>query len=215
MKRRVVVTGHGMVTPVGNNVEETWNSLLSGESAISEDPVLADPVWNGKACPSSLSARVKNFDPEQYLPKREAKRMDPFILYGMAASQQAWNQAGLPEELSDEQGNKSGCLMGVGFAGVETILKAHDTLQTRGPRRISPLFIPSVIANLCPGHISMRFNLRGANWATSSASASGIQAIGEAFLQIREGRAELMVAGGAEAVVTPLVVSGFCNAGNA
>ena len=213
MKRRVVVTGHGMVTPIGHTVEESWTALIEGKTGIAEDPVLAEPKWSGKPCQSTSSARITDFDPEQYLPKREAKRMDPFILYGVAAAQQAWTHAGLPEKLSDEEGNRSGCLVGVGFAGVETILNSHDTLVDRGPRRISPLFIPSVIANLSPGHISMRFNLRGTNWATSSASTSGVQSIGEAFLQIREGRSDLMVAGGAEAVVTPLVVAGFYNAG--
>lgn len=213
MKRRVVVTGHGMVTPIGHTVEDTWKALLEGKTGVKHDSQLAEPKWNGMPCQSAYAARVHDFDAEQYLPKREAKRMDPFILYGVAAAQQAWTHAGLPEKLTDEAGNRSGCLIGVGFAGVETILNSHDTLVDRGPRRISPLFIPSVIANLSPGHVSMRFNLRGTNWATSSASTSGVQSIGEAFLQIREGRSDLMVAGGAEAVVTPLVVTGFYNAG--
>jgi len=209
MTTKVVVTGLGLVTPVGNDVEECWASLVEGRSGIAKVEALAEWSVNDERLPTTVGGTVKGFDPEKWVDKKEARRMDPFILYAQAAAAQAWQNAGLPERLDDEVGNTAGCLVGVGLAGVGHILAMQETLVDRGPRRVSPLFIPAVIGNLAPGHIGMHYNLRGPNWTPAAGGASGSFAVGEAYQHIVDGRCDLMVAGGSESVLTPLVMLGF------
>jgi len=208
-RRRVVVTGVGLVTPIGNNVEAAWSNVEKGQSGFAPVAALSEASWGDVKSPIVLGGTVKEFDPELAIDKKEARRMDPFIQFAMTAAHEAWNSAGLPERFDDEEGNRAATLVGVGLAGVGHILDVQSTIRERGPRRVSPLFIPSVIGNLAPGHIGMRYNLRNANWTPASAGASGAHAIGEGYRHIIEGRADLVVAGGTEAVLTPLVVLGF------
>ena len=213
MTRRVVVTGSGLVTPVGNTLEESWDALLAGKSGVTQLPDVLEKIeggW-GDDCRVWIGAQVKNFDPEKYVHKKEIKKMDEFILYTLGAAQQAWDQAGLPATLDDEEGNRAGAIIGVGIGGIKTILDNYAILQEKGPRRLSPFSVPSVITNMAPGHVSMRFNLRGPNWAPASACSSGAHGIGEAFMHVRDGRCDLMVAGGAECAIHPFNVVGFAN----
>jgi len=147
------------------------------------------------------------------VPKKEARRTDPFIVYAIISGQQAWENAGYTEPLSNEDGDTAGTLIGCGWNGVGTILGTWDLLRERGPRRVSPFFIPSVIGNLTAGHVGMRLNLRGPNWTPSSAGASGAHAIGEGMHHIRDGRCDLMMTGGAESATHTKVVAAFLNAG--
>lgn len=213
MARRVVVTGVGLVTPVGHTADDTFENLCQGKSGIRRVPALADARFGDQPLEVFIGGEVGELDTEGMVEKKEAKRMDPFILQSHVAAVQAWRQAGLPERLDNAEGERGGTLVGVGLAGVNHIYAAWETLKEKGARRISPLFVPSIIGNLAPGHIGMRFNLRGPNWTPASAGASGSQAIGEAMVHILDGRCDLMVAGGAESVVTPIVIAGFDNMG--
>lgn len=213
MARRVVVTGAGLVTPIGNTLEDSWDAMLAGKSGVTHLPSVQERIddgW-GDDCRVRIGAQVKDFDPTKYVHKKELKKMDEFILYTLGAAQQAWDQAGLPEKLDDEMGNKAGSIIGVGIGGIKTILDNYAILQEKGPRRLSPFSVPSVISNMAPGHISMRFNLRGPNWAPASACSSGAHGIGESFMHVRDGRCDMMVAGGAEASIHPFNVVGFAN----
>lgn len=213
MTRRVVVTGSGLVSPVGNNLEDSWEALLNGKSGVTLLDDVVEKIENGWGtdCRVRIGARVKDFPATDYVLKKELKKMDEFILYSIGAAQQAWDQAGLPDKLSDEVGNRAGTIIGVGIGGIKTILGNYGILQEKGPRRLSPFSIPSVISNMSPGHISMRFNLRGPNWAPASACSSGAHGIGESFMHIRDGRCDLMVAGGAECAIHPFNIVGFAN----
>jgi 3-oxoacyl-[acyl-carrier-protein] synthase II len=208
-RRRVVVTGLGLVSPVGNTVAEGWANLVAGRSGIA-------PVTRFDA--SSLAVRfageVKGFDIEQYLPGKEARHMDTFIHYGLAASMQAVTDAGLPtgDALSEEQAERIGVMVGSGIGGLPMIEAAHDELRERGPRRISPFFVPSSIINMISGHVSIKYGFTGPNLAIVTACTTGLHCIGEAGRLIEYGDVDVMIAGGAESTVSPLGIGGFAAA---
>ena len=202
--RRVVVTGLGCLTPVGNSPEEAFTNLIQGHSGIALVPEWQDIL------DVHIAGQVKNFHPDEWIePKKDIRRMDRFIQLSLAASLQAWRQAGLPDKLDDMSGNRAGTLVGVGLMGLHALLESYEIFKTKGARRISPFFIPAIIGNLAPGHLAIRFNLRGPNWTSGSACASGAHGIGEAFMHIRNRRADLMLAGGTESALHPLAVAGF------
>ncbi|MBI1945820.1 MAG: beta-ketoacyl-ACP synthase II [Deltaproteobacteria bacterium] len=221
MTRRVVVTGVGMTTPLGVTTEESWQGLIAGKSGIVTIEEWTTLEFAGHKLPVTIGGRVPGFDPEAWVEqKKDVRRMERFIQLAFAASHQAWQSAGLPAALDDAEGNRAGCIVGVGLGGLGGILSAYDNLREKGPRRVSAFFIPMIVANLAPGNLSIRYNLRGANWAPASACASGSHGIGEAFMHVREGRADLMLCGGAESTLDPLAVAGFasmhalCTTGN-
>jgi len=208
--RRVVITGVGTVCPVGNTATESFAALIAGKSGITKVQEWEDLEWNGKKLGVTIGGIVKNFHPENFIePKKDVKKMGRFIHLAMAAAHEAWLDAGLPEKLSDEEGNRAGTIVGVGLVGIEILINAYDALRTKGPKRVSPFFIPGTIANLAPGNLAIKYNLRNANWAPVSACASGTHGIGEAMMHIRDGRADLMLAGGTEGSAEPLAVAGF------
>lgn len=202
--RRVVVTGLGCLAPVGNSPEEAFASLVKGQSGIE-----LVPEWQNQLS-VHIAGQVKNFKPEDWIePKKDIRRMDRFIQLSLAAGIQAWRQAGLPDRLDDASGNRAGTLIGTGLMGIHALLESYDTLKTKGPDRVSPFFIPAIIANLAPGHLAIRYNLRGPNWTSVSACASGAHGIGEAFMHIRGDRTDIMLAGGTESALHPIAVAGF------
>ncbi|USN51957.1 MAG: beta-ketoacyl-ACP synthase II [Myxococcales bacterium] len=210
MTRRVVVTGLGVLCPVGNTVEESWTALLEGKSGINTIHAWAENKWANENLGVTIGGEVKNFDPANFIePKKDIRRMGRFIHLAMAASQEAWRMAQLPDKLDDEMGNRAGCVLGVGMIGMEVFTDNYDALLEKGPRRVSPFFIPGTISNLAPGQIAIRRNLRLDNWSVVSACASGTHAIGEAFSHIKYGRADLMLCGGAESALHPMSAAGF------
>ena len=212
MTRRVVITGLGTLNPVGNSVEASWANLLAGRSGISTVPQWCEKKWANECLGVTIGGEVKNFNAEDFVePKKDVRRMGRFIHLGLAASQEAWQMAGLPDRLDDALGNRAGCVLGVGMVGMEVLTDNYDALISRGPRRVSAFFIPGTISNLAPGQIAIRRNIRLDNWTVVSACASGTHALGEAFLHIKSGRADLMVAGGSESTLHPLAVAGFNN----
>lgn len=200
--RRVVVTGLGMVSPLGNTVEESWQNALAGKSGIG--PITH---FDASAFGSRIAGEVKNFEVEKYLPAKEARRFDRFIQYGVAASLQALDDSGLV--FDDESALRAGAAIGSGIGGLETICANDKANLERGPRRISPFLIPGSIANLASGQLSIMRNLQGPNLAYSTACTTGLHSIGESAWIIRRGDADVMVAGGAEAGVCPLGLGGF------
>jgi 3-oxoacyl-[acyl-carrier-protein] synthase II len=207
---RVVITGMGTLCPVGNNVEESFLNLRQGISGIGTVASWCEPKWADECMGVTVGGEVKNFVPEDFVePKKDVRRMGRFIQLAMAASHEAWHMAGLPDRLPSELGDEAGCIIGVGMVGLEVLTQNYDQLVMKGPKRVSPFFIPGTISNLAPGHIAIRRNLRQDNWALVSACASGTNAIGEAYLRIKMGKAKLMVTGGAESVMHPLGISGF------
>jgi 3-oxoacyl-[acyl-carrier-protein] synthase II len=211
MTRRVVITGVGMVTPVGNTAEDSWTAMLNGKGGVTRIPEWEEAEFAGKPLPVTIAARVKDFDPKQWIEHKDARRMDVFLQFAMAAASQAWTQSGLPEKLDDEAGNRCGAIVGVGLGGIQTILHAWELLKEKGPRRISPFFIPGIVANMAPGYMAIKYNIRGANWAPASACSSGGHGIGEGFEHIRSNRADVMLVGGAEAGLHELCVAGFAS----
>lgn len=208
--RRVVVTGMGVLSPIGNDVSSSIEALTQGRSGIASIKAWTELSYPSGALPVTIGGEVKNFDPEKFIePKKDIRRMDRFIHLAMAAAHEAWRSAGLPDHLSDEEGNRAGAIIGVGLIGVQVFLEQYDILKERGPRRVSPFFIPATIANLAPGNVAIRYNLRGPSWSPVSACASGTHGVGEAMMNIRDGRADIMVAGGTESAMHPLAVSGF------
>lgn len=210
--RRVVVTGLGMTTPLGARTEASWDGLVNGRSGIRTVEEWKSAEFAGHALPVTIAGIVPDFEPLDWVDHpREVRRASRFILLAKAAAQQAWESSGLPSRLDDEAGNRAGCIVGVGLGGLGEILEAHRALLERGPRRVSPFFIPSTISNLAPGTLSLRHNLRAANWAPASACTSGAHGIGEAFMHIQTDRADVMLCGGAEACCEPLAIAGFAN----
>jgi 3-oxoacyl-[acyl-carrier-protein] synthase II len=205
-RRRVVVTGLGCVSPVGNTVDQAWANLLAGQSGI--DLITRFDASNF-AC--KIAGEVKGFDLASYIPPKEARTMDTFIHYGIAAAAQAVADAGLPvgEALGEEEACRIGCVIGSGIGGLPLIEETHAELTNRGPRRISPFFVPASIINMISGHVSMRFGFKGPNLAVVTACTTGLHSIGEAGRLIEYGDADVMVAGGSEATVSPLGVGGF------
>jgi 3-oxoacyl-[acyl-carrier-protein] synthase II len=205
-RRRVVVTGLGCVSPVGNTVQAAWDSLLAGRSGIARIEAF-DPT--AFAC--QIAGEVKNFDLDPYINAKEARSMDRFIHLGIAAAQQAIEDAGLPsrEELDDELATRIGVIIGSGIGGLPLIEETHSELTNRGPRRISPFFVPASIINMISGHVSMRHGFKGPNLAIVTACTTGLHSIGEAARKIEYGDADIIVAGGSESTVSPLGIGGF------
>ncbi len=204
-KRRVVVTGLGLITPLGTGVEKTWNALCAGKSGIRRITKF-DP--SGHAC--QIAGEVTDFDPADYIEKKEIKKMDTFIHYAVSASQMAVDDAGF--KVTPENADRVGVYIGSGIGGLQAIEAFHKVLLEKGPDRVSPFFIPMVIINLASGQVSMRIGARGPNSCAVTACATGNHCIGDAFRLIQYGEADAMVAGGAEAAITPLGVAGFASA---
>ncbi|CAO0820158.1 3-oxoacyl-(acyl carrier protein) synthase 2 [Desulfarculales bacterium] len=204
MQRRVVVTGVGLVTPLATGVEESWRRILAGESGISRIQRFDPSPFK-----TQIAGEVRDFNPEDWLPKKSIRRLDSFIHFGVAAAKMAWSMAGLPEPLDAERAPRAGCILGVGLGGLQTLEKNILLLNERGPDRISPFFIPKLIGNMAPGEISMELHLTGPNTCLCTACAAGSHAVGEAMKVIQRGQADIIVCGGAEAVVTPMTLSGF------
>jgi 3-oxoacyl-[acyl-carrier-protein] synthase II len=201
-ERRVVVTGMGMVTPLGLNMAESWKNALAGQSGIDLITFFDTSAFDVK-----IAGEIKNFDPNLYIEKKEQKKMDRFIHLSMASADMALADSGL--ELTDEVKSRTGAIIGVGIGGLGGIEASHQTLVDRGPFRISPFFIPQVITNMAAGQITIKHGLRGPNYSVTSACASGAHSIGEATNYIRKGLCDVMLAGGAEGAVTPLAIGGF------
>ena len=204
-RRRVVVTGLGIVSPVGVTVSEAWENVLAGKSGITRITRF-DPA----RLASQIAGEVKGFDIAQYLSPKEARRMDTFIHYGMAAGLQAWRDAGV--SVSGQDAERAGVNFGSGIGGLPLIEATHDELLKHGPRRISPFFIPGTIINMIAGHLSIMLGLKGPNLAIVTACTTSTHCIGEAAKSIRYGDADIMIAGGAEATVTELAIGGFASA---
>ena len=203
MKRRVVITGVGLVTPLGNNTQDTWQGLLDGRSGVG--PITR---FDASQFPTRIAAEVRDFDPAAFVEKKEIKKMDTFIHYALAASAHAMKDAGLAP-WNDVEGDRAGVIIGSGIGGFATIEAEHQVLLKDGPRRISAFFIPSSIVNLAAGRVSMRFGARGPNSAPCTACSAGSHAVGDSFKIIERGDADIMIAGGSEAAITPLAVGGF------
>ena len=208
-KRRVVITGLGIICPIGNNVSDAWASALAGQSGITRISRF-DPADETRAIPCHIAGEVKNFDLEPYIPAKEARHMDTFIHYGIAAGMQAFKDAGLT--VTEENSERIGVNVGSGIGGLPMIEETHSTMLERGPRRISPFFIPATIINLISGHLSIIYGLKGPNLACVSACATGNHCIGESARLIEYGDADVMIAGGAESTITRLAIGGFASA---
>ncbi|MEE9577306.1 MAG: beta-ketoacyl-ACP synthase II [Gemmatimonadota bacterium] len=206
MNRRVVVTGLGVITPVGNDVESTWSALIEGRSGAG--PItLFDPVGQDVR----FACEVKGFDPELYLDRKEVKRTDRFVQFSLATAEQAVRESGLLEAMAKLPPERVGVIVGSGIGGLATLESQHIRLLNRGPRRVSPFFIPMFIADMAAGLISMRYGARGPNYATVSACSSSAHALGLAYRSVRSGEADAMIAGGTEATITPLCLAGFAS----
>jgi 3-oxoacyl-[acyl-carrier-protein] synthase II len=203
--RRVVVTGIGMVTPIGSDKEEFWQSLVNGRSGIQR--VTGFDVSN---YPCQIAGEVPDFDPARYIEKREARKMDRFTQFGAAAALMAWQDAGLDQGEIDR--DSAGVIVGSGIGGIKTIEEQYSLLLEKGPRRVSPFLVPALIANMAAGYISIILRLRGPNSTVVTACASSNHAVGDAFHVIRRGDAGIMVAGGAEAAISHTAFAGFCAA---
>ena len=201
----VCVTGMGLICPLGLNVPDSWNALIHGRSGIG--PLTR---FDASTMPTRIAGEVHGFREEDWMNAREARRNDRFIHFAIAAASEAIRDAGLV--LDREDLDRIGVVIGTGMGGLGTIEETHQTLTERGPRRVNPFFVPSVIANLAPGQVSIRFGFRGPNFAPVSACSTGNHALGEAMLLIERGMAEVIVAGGSEATLTPLGIAGFAAA---
>ena len=205
-KRRVVVTGLGIVSPVGSQITEAWDNVLNGRSFIG--PITGFDV---SAYPTRFAGEVRGFAVEDYLPAKEARRMDHFIQFGFAASSQAFKDSGL--EVTEANAERIGVAMGAGIGGLDTIQQTHFKLtEAQGPRKVSPFFIPASIINMISGHVSIAYGLKGPNLAMVTACTTSTHSIGIAARTIQYGDADVMIAGGAEMAINPLGVAGFCQA---
>jgi len=205
--RRVAITGLGVVTPVGNDVSSTWDALLAGKSG-------AAPITRFETTsefPTRFACEVKDFDSSHILEPKEVRRFDRFAQFGMVAAEEAMKFADLDIEAAGITPERFGVIFGSGIGGISTLEAQHDIIREKGPKRVSPFFIPIFIPDIAAGLISIRHGAKGANYATVSACASSAHAIGDAFRFIQRGDADAMIAGGAEATLTPLAVSGFAN----
>ncbi|WP_448873815.1 beta-ketoacyl-ACP synthase II [Desulfobulbus propionicus] len=202
MKRRVVVTGIGLITPLGIGTEQTWEALINGQSGIG--PITR---FDASDQASQIAAEVKDFNPEVWFEKKQAKNLDAFVQYAVAAAEIAWKNSGL--SITEENANRVGVITGCGMGGLPTIEEYHSILQRKGPRKITPFFIPRVIPNMPSGHISMRIGCKGPNLTQTTACAAGTHAVGEAFRHIVYGDCDIAITGGTESVICPLAVGGF------
>jgi 3-oxoacyl-[acyl-carrier-protein] synthase II len=208
-RRRVVVTGLGLISPVGNTVQDGWANLLAGRSGIG-----AITRFDAANFACRFAGEVKGFNVEDYIPGKEARHMDTFIHYGLAAAVQAVQDAGLPtgDALTEDQAERIGCMVGSGIGGLPMIEQTDGDYRERGPRRISPFFVPASIINMISGHISIKYGFKGPNLAIVTACTTGLHCIGDAGRMIEYGDADVMIAGGAESTVSPLGVGGFAAA---
>lgn len=204
-RRRVVITGMGMLTPVGNNVQDSWEAILAGRSGAA----LIDS-FDTSPFTTRFSASVKNFDIREYISAKEARKIDTFIQYGIAAAKQAINDAGLT--VTEQNAPRIGCAVGSGIGGLPMIEAMHDTLTQSGPRRISPFFVPGSIINMIGGNLAIEYGFKGPNIAITTACTTGTHNIGQAMRMIQYGDADVMLAGGAEMATTPLGIGGFAAA---
>ena len=201
-KKRVVVTGLGLITPLGLGVETSWQNLVNGKSGIRKIS-----SFDVSAFPTQIAGEVVNFNPEDYIEFKEVKKMDRFIHFAVAAATLAFNDSGL--KITDSNSDRVGVLVGSGMGGLHAIEYYHSVLLEKGPRRITPFFIPMLTINLAAGQISIKFGAKGPNSAISTACATGSHSIGDAFKIIQRGDADAVIAGGTEAVITPMAVGGF------
>jgi 3-oxoacyl-[acyl-carrier-protein] synthase II len=202
VQRRVVVTGLGLLCGIGNTAPEVWTSLLAGKSGMA-----AITAFDLTGHSVRFAAEVKNFDPYQFIEKKEARKMGRFIHFAMAAAQEAMQHSGL--QITPEIADSVGVHIGSGIGGFDVIEREHTAMMQGGPRKISPFFIPATIVNLAAGHVSIRYSAKGPNEATATACTSGAHAIGDAYRTIQRGDADAMIAGGTEAAITPMSVGGF------
>jgi 3-oxoacyl-[acyl-carrier-protein] synthase II len=203
MDRRVVITGIGLVTPLGLDTPSTWDALVAGRNGVD-----AITKFEATGYASRIAAEVRGFDPADHVPKKEIRKMDTFTHYAIAATREALDDAGVTIDARNAE--TVGVYIGSGIGGLGLLERTHRDLLEKGPRRVSPFFIPGMVLNLAAGNVSILFGAKGPNLALATACATGSHAIGESFRLIREGYCEAMIAGGTEAVVTPLAVGGFC-----
>ena len=204
--RRVVITGVGAVTPLGHNVKELWEGLINGKSGIDTIKRFDPVAYN---LPVHIAGEVKDFDPKKYLDPKDAKRMSDFVKFSMVAAKEAVADSGL--ELDKINHEKAGVIIGTGIGGLRHIENQQQVLLEKGARRVSPFFIPSGIANMASGYVSIEFGFKGPNTCVVTACATGTHSIGDAFKIIQRGDADIMIAGGAESAITPLGIAGFAN----
>jgi 3-oxoacyl-[acyl-carrier-protein] synthase II len=204
MGRRVVVTGLGMVTPLGTGIEKNWEMVCAGKSGIG--PITK---FDTSQFPSKIAGEVLDFKSEDFLDKQQLRRFDIFIHYAVASARMAMEDSGMKIDLKNQ--NRVGCITGSGLGGLAMLEHYHKILLEKGPRRISPFFIPGMIANMAPGQIAIEYGAKGPNISIETACAASCHAVGESFRLIREGTADAMITGGSEAVVTPLALGGFCS----
>ena len=204
-KRRVVITGLGALSPVGNNVADSWNSIINGKSGVG-------PIehFDVSEFPSRIGGSVRGFDITRYIPEKDAKKMDVFIHYGLAAGCEAFEDAGL--EVTEQNAERIGTVIGAGIGGITGIEHGHNAFLKGGPRKISPFFVPSNIINMISGNLSIKYGLKGPNFAIVTACATGTHCIGDAYRLIQYGDADVMVAGGAEMATAPSSLGGFASA---
>ena len=201
-RRRVVVTGVGLVSPLGIGTEATWRGLMAGDSGIA-----AITRFDVSGYPTKIAGEVKGFDPLDYLEKKEVKKSDTFIHFALAASRFAIEDSGLT--VDDRNAERVGVVIGSGIGGLPLIEQMADTLREKGPDRVSPFFIPGLIVNLAAGQVSIRYGAKGPNLATCTACTTGLHAVGDGYRLIQHGQADAIIAGGTEAVITPLAIAGF------
>jgi len=204
-KRRVVITGLGMVSPVGLSVSESWGNILAGKGGIG--PITHIDV---SAFSTRFGGSVKGFDPTNYIPAKDVKKMDPFIHYGIAAAKEAIEDSGI--EVTEQNASRIGVVIGSGIGGITGIEKGHEAYMKSGPRKISPFFVPANIINMISGNVSIMFGLKGPNYAITTACATATHCIGDAGRMIEYGDADVMIAGGAEMATSPTSLGGFCSA---
>ena len=202
MERRVVITGVGLVTPLGIGVDKTWTALCAGKSGIGEIT-----RFDASTYATKIAAEVKNFRPEDFLQKKDAKRMQPFLAYAIAATRMAVEDSGLV--IDDSNGNRVGIITGCGLGGLSLIEETSVMIKKRGPKRVSPFFIPMIIGNMAPGMISIYFGAKGPNSSVATACAAGTHAVGDAYNTIVRGAADAMITGGVESVISPCCIGGF------
>jgi 3-oxoacyl-[acyl-carrier-protein] synthase II len=201
-RRRVAVTGLGLVTPLGSTVEANWQALCEGQSGVR-----TIRRFDASAFPTRIAGEILDFEAERFIDKKEIKKMDLFIQYSLAAAEMAMSASGL--RINDANAGRVGCILGVGIGGLPSIEESHTIYLETGLKRLSPFFIPKLIANLAPGQIAIRFGAKGINYTTTSACSSGAHAVGEAMRLIRHGYQDAMICGGSEAAVTALGIGGF------
>ncbi|MCF8081755.1 MAG: beta-ketoacyl-ACP synthase II [Deltaproteobacteria bacterium] len=204
MSRRVVATGVGMVTPLGTGVQKNWEAACAGRSGIG-------PITKFDASPfsSQIAGEVTDFTSEDFMDKQQVRRFDIFIHYAIASARMALEESGL--KINPKNASRVGCVTGTGLGGLATLERYHSILLEKGPKRISPFFIPGIIANMVPGQIAIEFGAKGPNLSIETACSASAHAVGEAFRMIREGISDAMITGGSEAVITPLALGGFCS----